>query len=78
MNDNNSFAPVPKPPGSLEKAEPGAKRILSGMVADTLALANRDKFAPSQARFRIGEYEWCEPDYRQTLLGASAANLVRS
>ena len=32
MNDRNAFALVPKPPGSLEKAEPGARHILSGMV----------------------------------------------
>ncbi len=37
--NENAFALVPRPPGALEKAEPGAKRILSGMVADTLALA---------------------------------------
>jgi DNA-binding response OmpR family regulator len=40
MNEPDNFALVPKPPGALERAEPGAKRILSGMVADTLALAN--------------------------------------
>jgi TPR repeat protein len=40
MNENNGFALVPRPPGAIEKAEPGAMRILSGMVADTLALAH--------------------------------------
>ena len=39
MTEENDFALVPRLPGSLEKAEPGAKRILSGMVADMLALA---------------------------------------
>ena len=48
MNDRNEFALVPKPPGSLEKAEPGAKRILSDMVADTLALAKPE--SPQKAR----------------------------
>jgi len=38
-NGKNDFALMPKPPGALEKAEPGAKGVLSGMVADTLALA---------------------------------------
>ena len=38
MSENNDFALAPRPSGALEKAEPGAKRILSGMVADTLAL----------------------------------------
>jgi DNA-binding NtrC family response regulator len=41
MSGNNDFALVPRPPGALERAEPGAKRILSGMVADTLALAKK-------------------------------------
>ena len=39
MNEKNNLALVTRPPRALEKAEPGAKRILSGMVADTLALA---------------------------------------
>jgi hypothetical protein len=39
MDENNKFALVPRPPSEIEKAEPGAKRVLSGMVADTLALA---------------------------------------
>lgn len=39
MDGNHNFALVPRPPSAVEKAEPGAKRILSGMVADTLALA---------------------------------------
>lgn len=41
MNNNDNFALVPRPPAALEKAEPGAKRILAGMVADTLALISR-------------------------------------
>jgi TPR repeat protein len=39
MRESNESALVTKPPGLLEKAEPGARRILSSMVADTLALA---------------------------------------
>ena len=38
MNEKDNFALVPKPPSAVEKAAPGAKRILSGMAADTLAL----------------------------------------
>jgi CheY-like chemotaxis protein len=41
MSKNNDFALVPRAPGSLEKAEPGAKHILSSMVADTFALAKK-------------------------------------
>jgi Zn finger protein HypA/HybF involved in hydrogenase expression len=39
MNENGEFALVPRMPAAIEKAEPGTKRVLSGMVADTLALA---------------------------------------
>jgi len=48
MIENNDFALVPRPPGAVEKAEPGAKRILSGMVADTLALVK--KMPPRKSR----------------------------
>lgn len=39
MNEKNDFALVRKPSSAVEKAAPCAKRILSGMVAETLALA---------------------------------------
>ena len=42
MNENDNFALVPRPPGALEKAEPSAKRILSGIVSDTLALTKKE------------------------------------
>ncbi len=48
MNEKNDFALVPRAPGALEKAEPGVRRILSGMVADTLALAKKE--SPQEAR----------------------------
>jgi hypothetical protein len=41
MNEKEDCALVPRPPSGLEKAEPGARRILSGIVADTLALAKK-------------------------------------
>src|SRR5437773_2598175 len=74
MSEKNDFALMRRPPGALEKAAPGAKRILSGMVEDTLALANRNPSTVAAARFRIGEYEWCEPDYRQILIWARATS----
>jgi DNA-binding NarL/FixJ family response regulator len=42
MNKNGNFAVVRRPSSAVEKAVPGAKRILSGMVADALALAKAD------------------------------------
>ena len=75
MNENNDFTLVPIPSGTLGKVEAGAKRILSDMVADTLALATRNQSVVTAGRFRIGEYEWCEPDYRQILMWAEALQL---
>jgi len=48
MNEKDNFALVPRLPGTLQNTEPGAGRILSGMVADTLALAK--KAPPSKSR----------------------------
>jgi len=42
MNEAENFALVPSPPGALEKVEAGAKCILSGPVADTLALVKKE------------------------------------
>jgi TPR repeat protein len=39
MNNRDDFALVRKPSSAVEKAAPGAKCILSDMVADTLAVA---------------------------------------
>ena len=43
MSKNGDFALVPRPPSAVEKAVPGAKRILSVMVGDTLAVARREQ-----------------------------------
>lgn len=42
-NGKTGFALVRKPASAVEKAAPGAKRILSGMVADALELGIRKK-----------------------------------
>ena len=36
--NHNHFPLVRRPPSAIEKAAPGAKRILAGMVGDVLAL----------------------------------------
>jgi TPR repeat protein len=43
MPEKSNFALVPRPPSEIEKAEPGAKRVLSGMVADALALISGER-----------------------------------
>lgn len=39
MNNTDRFAIVPRPKSDLEQAEPNTSRLLSGMVRDTLVLA---------------------------------------
>ncbi len=41
MNEKDNSALVIKPPSAITKAAPGVKRVLSDMVADTLALARK-------------------------------------
>jgi len=69
-DEKDNFALAPRPASAVEHAAPATRRLLSGMVADTLALASKETSKPAKARFRIGDYEWCEPDYRATLVPA--------
>jgi hypothetical protein len=41
MSEKDNFALVRKASSAVEKAAPGAKRILFGMVADTLDLSKK-------------------------------------
>ncbi len=80
MNEKNDLALVPKPPGSLEKAEPGAKRILSGMVADTLALAKKGQptkrvFLAAICGHHGGLADYLATYLRQVLFGEPAVEL---
>ena len=52
----------------------GRNHILGEMVEQTLALGRAEAVART-ARFRIGDYTWCEPDYRQLLLWAEALKM---
>lgn len=42
MKEKSDFALVTRPPSAVEKTAPGAKRILSGMIVETLALARKE------------------------------------
>jgi Leucine-rich repeat (LRR) protein len=75
MNENTDFVLVKRTSSALEKVAPGAKRVLSGMVADALALAKREQSALNPSKFRIGDYDWCEPDYRQIHVWAKAIGI---
>ncbi len=56
MGVKHDFALVPKQPNSLETASPGARRILSGMIADTLMLAKTNPSAKTALSVVIGGF----------------------
>ena len=58
MTEKDNFALVPKTPAALEKAEPGAKRVLSGMVTDALVLVKKQR--RSKPRIVLVN-DWPEP-----------------
>src|SRR5665647_434751 len=65
MNETKDFALVRRPSSAVEKAAPGAERILSGMVSDTLDLARKTaseeiRAADTQLEgwYRMGEKYW--------------------
>jgi Leucine-rich repeat (LRR) protein len=71
MEENPDRSLVPVPDGSLANTRAGAKRILSTMVAETLALT-RERTSLQPAQWSIGAHELCEPDYRQILAWSEA------
>ncbi len=61
MNQNNNFALVRKPSSAVEKAAPGAKRILSGMVSDMLSLSKLESW------FQIGKNYYFEKNFTEAV-----------
>jgi TPR repeat protein len=70
MDSNRSL--VPKPPGAIEKMPPGAHRLLSGVAADTFALARAQE---SGAIFNRGKSFYLGDGVRQDY--EAAANYFR-
>jgi len=54
MNEKENRSLIVRPVGAVEKAEPGAKRILSGMVADTLTLAKKEPYSKPTLTVLVG------------------------
>ena len=75
MEGDPIFSLVRRTPGGVERTRPGVKRIVEGMVGDALELARETPAPLAERRFRIGDYDWCEPDYRQILRWATALEL---
>ena len=63
---------ITRGPSAVEKLGTGSRTILSQMVWDALVLAKPKGSALAVSRFRIGDYEFCDPDYRQILQWAKA------
>lgn len=76
MADKERNALIPLPSGGLENIGSGPKSILSGMVSDALALARVWEKSLAAVRFRIGDYEFRDPDYRQILIWAKALGIA--
>lgn len=72
MEEGKSNALVPFSISGNGIAETGPRSIVASMVTDALARAQSQTKAHAAARFRIGEYEFCDPDYRQILIWARA------
>jgi Leucine-rich repeat (LRR) protein len=77
MTDKENTALIPLPAGALQNLGTGPKNILSVMVSDALALARQQEQERSLAlvRFRLGNFEFRDPDYRQILIWAKALEL---
>ena len=75
MSDTERNALIPLRSGGLANIGTGPKSILSGMVSDALALARAREKSLAVARFRIGEYEFRAPDYRQILIWTKALGI---
>lgn len=73
MEPSHERSIILRPDFGIEKPVVGESRIVAAMVNETLAVARLDS-QQLHARFKIGAYEWCEPDYRQLLVWAKALN----
>ena len=67
MSDDPERSIISRPESQLSVS--GRSSIVARMVEETLAIGRTEAIAQTP-RFKIGKYEWREPDYRQILLWA--------
>jgi len=60
MSEKDNFALLRKPSSSVEKAEAGRKRVVSGMVTEILALAQKTEGPLDVGGAEIDPQEWLE------------------
>ena len=75
MDKKQSHSLILLPSSALGKLSAGPMAIMDGMVSDALAIVRSHERALAAKRFRIGGYEFCDPDYRQILIWAKALRL---
>jgi Leucine-rich repeat (LRR) protein len=75
MADTQQNALLPLESRSPSESGTGPGSIISGMVSDAIAIARSIERASTSARFRIGDFEFCEPDFRQILIWAKALEI---
>jgi hypothetical protein len=75
MADDERKALIVQGPRSLAEVGAGARKILSSVVSDALTVASSREKALTPTRFRIGNYEFREPDYGQILLWAKTLEI---
>jgi Leucine-rich repeat (LRR) protein len=61
---------IPKPAFDIRQSDPGAEKVLSGIVSDFVKMARGRDVARAPVRIRIGKYEFREQDYRQIVIWA--------
>ena len=75
MAEDQRKALIRQGPRSIGEVGAGARGILASIVSDALALARSHQKSLAAARFRVGDYEFCDPDYRQILVWAEALKI---
>ena len=74
MPDSPERSIILRPDVQIEKSAGEKRRIVAAMIDESLSLARLAQTLEAK-RFRIGQYEWCESDYRQILMWADALEL---
>lgn len=75
MSDDENHPLILLPDASLEESTAGADRVLSAMIVESLALLRQKQTSIEPHWLKIGDHEFCEPDYRQILRWAAALEL---
>ena len=76
MPDNQNRSLMPTTGASLEKVSAGVERVLTAMVGEALAVLQREPIGIQSGFYRIGDHDFCEPDYQQVICWAKALDVT--